>query len=124
MIRSHVLICGGTGCTSSGSQNVQKAFIENIEAFGGNPDNITVMGQSAGAMSTMQHCISPKTHGLFNKAVMSSGGGAHKLMDSAQTYEDRYEFWERVVTEAGCKDLDEFLTVDAEKIFVRDDGDG
>ncbi len=34
MIRSHVLVCGGTGCTSSGSQAVQKAFNEAIEAFG------------------------------------------------------------------------------------------
>ena len=34
MIRAHVLICGGTGCTSSGSQTLQKAFNENIEAFG------------------------------------------------------------------------------------------
>ena len=34
MIRSHVLICGGTGCTSSGSATLQKAFNENIEAFG------------------------------------------------------------------------------------------
>ncbi|MBO7304397.1 MAG: NAD(P)H-dependent oxidoreductase subunit E, partial [Clostridia bacterium] len=34
MIRSHVLICGGTGCTSSGSLTVQNAFAENIEAFG------------------------------------------------------------------------------------------
>ena len=34
MIRSHVLICGGTGCTSSGSVTLQKAFAENIEAFG------------------------------------------------------------------------------------------
>ena len=34
MIRSHVLICGGTGCTSSGSLTLQKAFTENIEAFG------------------------------------------------------------------------------------------
>lgn len=34
MIRAHVLICGGTGCTSSGSQDIQKAFRENIEACG------------------------------------------------------------------------------------------
>ena len=34
MIRAHVLVCGGTGCTSSGSLAVQKAFTENIEAFG------------------------------------------------------------------------------------------
>ncbi len=34
MIRSHVLICGGTGCTSSGSVQIQKAFNESIEACG------------------------------------------------------------------------------------------
>ena len=34
MIRAHVLVCGGTGCTSSGSQSVQAAFLENIEAYG------------------------------------------------------------------------------------------
>ena len=34
MIRAHVLICGGTGCTSSGSVDIQKAFAENIEANG------------------------------------------------------------------------------------------
>ncbi|MBE6644405.1 MAG: 4Fe-4S dicluster domain-containing protein [Ruminococcaceae bacterium] len=34
MIRAHVLVCGGTGCTSSGSAAVQAAFTENIKAFG------------------------------------------------------------------------------------------
>ena len=34
MIRSHVLICGGTGCTSSGSKKIQDAFVENLAANG------------------------------------------------------------------------------------------
>ncbi len=34
MIRSHVLICGGTGCTSSGSKKIQDAFVENLTAKG------------------------------------------------------------------------------------------
>ncbi len=34
MIRSQVLICGGTGCTSSGSKKIRAAFIENLEKFG------------------------------------------------------------------------------------------
>ena len=34
MIRSHVLICGGTGCTSSGSVKIQKAFAEHLAANG------------------------------------------------------------------------------------------
>lgn len=89
----------------------------NIAGFGGDPQNVTIMGQSAGAMSVMQHCISPLTKGLFGKAVMSSGGGVHKLMDSKQTYEDRYAFWEKVVAETGCANLDEFLQVEPQKIF-------
>ena len=34
MIRAQVLVCGGTGCTSSGSNKIQEAFQQNIEAFG------------------------------------------------------------------------------------------
>ena len=34
MIRAHVLVCGGTGCTSSGSQAVQEAFKDSLEALG------------------------------------------------------------------------------------------
>ena len=34
MIRSQVLICGGTGCTSSGSKAIQQAFTEQIEIAG------------------------------------------------------------------------------------------
>ena len=34
MIRAHILICGGTGCTSSGSKTLQAEFNKNIEAFG------------------------------------------------------------------------------------------
>ena len=34
MYRSHVLVCGGTGCTSSNSNAVQNAFAENIEKYG------------------------------------------------------------------------------------------
>ena len=34
MIRAHILICGGTGCTSSGSKSIQAAFEKNIEAAG------------------------------------------------------------------------------------------
>ena len=36
MIRAHILICGGTGCTSSGSASIQKAFEENLSANGHN----------------------------------------------------------------------------------------
>ncbi|MBQ3420097.1 MAG: carboxylesterase family protein, partial [Romboutsia sp.] len=74
----------------------------NIASFGGNPQNITIMGQSAGAMSVQQQCVSPLTDGLFSKSIMSSGGVVSPMFDSKETYEDRYEFWQKVMKHSGC----------------------
>ena len=48
---------------------------ENIAGFGGDPDNITVFGQSAGAMSVKTLVASPESKGLIAKAIIQSGGG-------------------------------------------------
>lgn len=48
---------------------------ENIKAFGGDPDNITVFGQSAGCMSVQTLVSSPLTRGLIAKAILQSGVG-------------------------------------------------
>lgn len=44
----------------------------NIAAFGGDPDNVTIMGQSAGGKSVMAHFASPMSRGLFAKGVAMS----------------------------------------------------
>ena len=46
----------------------------NIATFGGDPDNVTLMGVSAGAMSIMCHLVSPFSEaGLFHKIIALSG---------------------------------------------------
>lgn len=45
----------------------------NIAAFGGDPDNITIGGQSAGGGSVMSQVTSPQNYGLFQKAIVDSG---------------------------------------------------
>lgn len=47
----------------------------NIENFGGDPDNITVFGQSGGGGSTLAHICSPLSRGYFHKAIVESAGG-------------------------------------------------
>ncbi|KAK5871773.1 hypothetical protein PBY51_004634 [Eleginops maclovinus] len=45
----------------------------NIAAFGGNPDNITIFGQSAGAASVSFQMLSPHSKGLFRRAISQGG---------------------------------------------------
>ncbi len=47
----------------------------NISAFGGNPDQVTIMGESAGGMSITSLIGSPEARGLFHRAIIMSGGG-------------------------------------------------
>ena len=90
---------------------------DNIAAFGGDPENITIMGQSAGAASVQMQCQSPLTEGLFQKAVMSSGCGLGSMMSG--TTEKSSAFWSTVMERSGCATLEQFRALPPEELFAQ-----
>ncbi|CAH1125936.1 unnamed protein product [Ceutorhynchus assimilis] len=55
-------------------QNLALKWIKkNIRKFNGDPDNVTIFGESSGSASVHTHILSPASRGLFHKAIMQSG---------------------------------------------------
>jgi para-nitrobenzyl esterase len=56
----------------------------NIRAFGGNPEKVTLFGESAGGLNTYTNLVSPTAHGLFHRAIVESGAYAQTQPTLAQ----------------------------------------
>ena len=107
---------GHTGNYALYDQMTAIAWVrDNIAAFGGDSGNITIMGQSAGAMSVQLQCQSPLTEGLFQKAVMSSGCGMGTMI--ASSVEKNGLFWSAVMERCGCETLEQFRALPPQQLF-------
>jgi para-nitrobenzyl esterase len=71
---------------------------QNIRAFGGNPANVTIFGESAGGQSVLLQLISPTARGLFAKAIAESGGYAQYPVPLASAEAQGQAF----AAKAGC----------------------
>jgi len=61
---------------------------DNIAAFGGDPGNVTIFGESAGGTNVNSLLLSPRAHGLFQRAIVESGGLFMSDVTSAENFTD------------------------------------
>ena len=66
-------------------QEAMKWVRRNIIAFGGDPERVTVFGESAGGLSTFTNLVSPTAAGLFHRAIVESGAYMLTLPTLAQS---------------------------------------
>ena len=109
-------INGGAKCCGILDQIAALEWVkENIEQFGGDPDNILVFGQSAGGMSTRMLLTSPLTEGKFARAVVHSGGGLSEG-DLVRPTEEFRNMCVRTLEHVGWT-FDDIMKADSQEVF-------
>lgn len=91
---------------------------ENSEAFGGDPENITIFGQSAGAVSVQTLISSPLTGNLINKAILQSGGGYKSPIIRNTNLKDAEKIGDEFINLSNIKSLKELREKSADELLV------
>ncbi len=91
---------------------------KHISAFGGDPENITLMGQSAGAISIQYLCINEANRGLFRRAVMMSGAGLFPRFALPKPAAETHAYWKAFQEMAGCLSLAALRKMDLADLFT------
>ncbi len=94
---------------------------ENISAFGGDPDNITICGQSAGGMSVQTLLASRLADGKYHRAIIQSAGGYPNDIVNNETLEYAMNLGEHAVKLSGVGSLNGLRDLTMEQLLAVQD---
>src|SRR6185312_12166642 len=86
---------------------------DNIEKFGGDPENVTIFGESGGGAKSCMLMAMPSAHGLFHKAIVQSGPSVETMDAAAATATAR-----DVMNELGAPSVADLVAAPAEKLLA------
>ena len=110
---AHPELAKEAGHSGSGNYGVMDAIAalqwikRNISAFGGDPNNVTIAGESAGAIMVGALVGSPQAKGLFGRAILESGGWMGLQMARMTTTEQAQGNGAKALEAAGAKSIAE-----------------
>jgi len=92
---------------------------ENIELFGGNPNNITIFGESAGGHNVLSLMVAPQAKGLFQKAISQSGYTTSTSIQRAFVIEETHPTYDHTSNEVVKRLIDNNEDLSSEDIYKK-----
>ncbi|UAB78866.1 carboxylesterase/lipase family protein [Erythrobacter sp. SCSIO 43205] len=86
---------------------------DNIAKFGGDPDNVTIMGESGGGSKVSHLMAMPSAQGLFHKAIVQSGPGV-----TSGNPDEAAQFADAILEKAGVETTEQLRTIAAEDLIA------